>query len=116
MVDRNERMQSPAYLALRASSRRLLRFVETEIARGGGGRVVIFDDQFAVVGSIRVVLPGIAELKGLGLLDVERHPKRYVCALSDRWRSIATPKQAMTISAGTRVQRVLPLQSDSVSA
>jgi hypothetical protein len=117
MVERPlERMRSPAYLALRASTRRLLLFVETEIARQGGGAATIFADQFAVVGSVRVILPGLSELQGMGLIDVERHPKKYICKVSHRWRSIATAQQAMSISAVTRVQRVLPLQSAPVNA
>ena len=71
-----DRTQSPAYEALRASSRRLLLFIEGEIARQGGGRVTIYADQFAVVGSIKVVLPGLSELHALGLIDVKRHTKR----------------------------------------
>lgn len=80
---------------LRASSRRLLLFIEGEIARQGGNPVTIYADQFAVVGSIRVVLPGLSELHALGLLDVERLQKRYVCARSERWRDITTPNQAI---------------------
>ena len=44
-----ERTQSPAYEALRASSRRLLLFIDVKIARHGGRRVTIYADQFAVV-------------------------------------------------------------------
>jgi hypothetical protein len=115
MTDRApERAQSPAYLTLRASARRLLRFVETEIARQGGGSVTLYADQFAVVGSVRVVLPGLSELQGLGLIDCKRFPKRYAINLSDRWRNIATVEQAMTVSAVARAQR-MP-QPPSVSA
>ena len=39
-----DRTQSPAYEALRASSGRLLLFIEGEIARQGGGRVTIYAD------------------------------------------------------------------------
>ena len=63
-----DRTQSPAYEALRASSRRLLLFIEGEIARQGGGAVTLFADQLAVVGSIKVIVPGLAELHALGLL------------------------------------------------
>jgi hypothetical protein len=59
---------------------------EGEIARQGGGAVTIYADQFAVVGSIKVIVPGLAELHALGLLDVTRYPKRSVCALSSRSR------------------------------
>jgi hypothetical protein len=106
-----DRTQSPAYSALRASSRRLLLFIEGEIARQGGGAVTIYADQFAVVGSIRVVLPGLVELHALGLLDVKRHSKRHVCALSDRWRNIETPMHAMRVSADARVRRSLPVMT-----
>jgi hypothetical protein len=115
-----DRTQSPAYEALRASSRRLLLFIEGEIARQGGGRVTIYADQFAVVGSIKVVLPGLSELHALGLIDVKRHTQRHVCALSDRWRGIETAMHAMRISANARVRRSLPVttptQPASVSA
>jgi hypothetical protein len=72
-----DRTQSPAYGVLRASSRRLLRFIEYEIARSGGDSVTLYADQLAVVGSIRVVLPGLSELSGLGLIDWQRLPKRH---------------------------------------
>jgi hypothetical protein len=52
-----DRMKSPAYEVLRASSRRLLLFIETEIARQGGGSATIYPDQFRVVGSIRIIVP-----------------------------------------------------------
>ena len=52
-----ERTQSPAYRTLRASSRRLLTFIESEVARQGGGRVVIFNGQFEMIGSRRVFCP-----------------------------------------------------------
>jgi hypothetical protein len=74
---------------LRASSRRLLLFIETEIARQGGDSATIYPDQFRVVGSIRIIVPGLDELNGLGLLDVLRYPRRAVCKLSERWRDVA---------------------------
>ena len=103
------RENSPAYEALRASSRRLLLFIEQEIARGGGGAVTIYADQFAVVGSIRVIVPGLAELHALGLIDVERFPKRHVCAMSERWRDIVARHEAFDISDAVRTKRPLPV-------
>jgi hypothetical protein len=100
-----ERMQSPAYRALRASARRLLRFVETEITRAAGGPVTLYQDQFVVVGSVRVILPGLRELQALGFIDLKRFPKCYLIGLSDRWRGIATAEEALSISATARVQR-----------
>jgi hypothetical protein len=115
MADRlPERAQSPAYQILRPSARRLLRFVESEIARHGGGRVTIFNDQLEMIGSRRVYLPGLHELAALGLITVERFPKRHVCQLSDRWREI-TPKQAMAASAAAREQRKPPQTMDAAS-
>ncbi len=106
-----DRASSPAYQTLRASSRRLLLFIEGEIARQGGGAVTIYPDQFAVVGSIRVVLPGLVELNALGLLDVKRHPKRHFCALSDRWRNIENAMHAMRVSTDARVRGSLPIMT-----
>ena len=103
------RENSPAYAALRASSRRLLLFIEGEIARQGGGAVTIHPDQFAAVASIKIVLPGLAELNALGLLDVKRHPKRHVCALSERWRNIENAMHAMRVSADARARGSLPI-------
>jgi hypothetical protein len=112
--------QSHAFAVLRASSKRLLTFIETEIARNGGGPVTLYADQFAVVGSVKVVVPGLSELHGLGLIDWQRHPKRHVISLSARWRMIETAKQAMIVSATARVQRMpllpTPSQPASVSA
>ena len=45
-----ERTRSPAYLALRASARRVLRLVEAEIARQGSGVATIYTDQFGLCG------------------------------------------------------------------
>jgi hypothetical protein len=78
-----ERTQSPADQVLRASSKRLLMFIEQEIAHSCGGSVTLYNDQFAVVGSVKVVLPGLSELHALGLIDVTRFPKRHVCANRD---------------------------------
>ena len=106
-----EKTQSAAYLALRPSSRRLLRFIEMEIQRQGGGRVLIFNDQFEMIGSRKVYVPGLSELHSLGLLSVARHPKQHTCALSDRWRDIETANQATTVSARARVRPMPPTVS-----
>ena len=73
MTQRADVKQSPAYEVLRASSRRLLMFIEQEIARQGGGNVTLYADQLAVVGSVRVVLPGLSELNALGLIRDARY-------------------------------------------
>jgi len=52
-----DRRRPLAYSVLRASTRRVLAMVEAEIARQGGGRVVIHNDQFEHCGSRRVYLP-----------------------------------------------------------
>ena len=73
MADRTpERTKSHAHAVLRRSSKRLLLFIEGEIARSVGGSVTLYNDQFAVVGSIKVVLPGLSELHALGLIEVAR--------------------------------------------
>ena len=87
-----------------------------EITQGGGGRVEIFNDLLEMIGSRRVYLPGLAELWDLGLLEVERFPKRHMVSLSDRWRAIETPSQATTVSARARVRPMPPTQPGSVSA
>jgi hypothetical protein len=104
-----ERKTSPAYEVLRASSRRLLLFIEQEIARNGGGKVTIYPDQFRVVGSIRIIVPGLDELNALGLIDVQRYPKRAVCSMSQRWRGILARHDAVDISEAARAKRVLPV-------
>ena len=104
MVDRTaEWTQSHAHAVLRRSSKRLLLFINGEIARCGGGSVSIHNDQLAVVGSFTVVLPGLSELHALGLLDVTRYPKRHVCAISERWRDIRTTRDAKIVSVVARV-------------
>jgi len=116
MADRiPERTQSPAYRTLRASSRRLFKFIEREIARSDGGPVTLYSDEFEVVGSVRVVLPGLSELQGLGLIDWQRFPKRHVISRSDRWRDIETAKQAMIVSAIARGQRMPLLPTGGAS-
>ena len=49
-----ERTRSPAYAVLRASSRRVDRLIQSELARQGGGVATIFNDQFELCGSRRV--------------------------------------------------------------
>ena len=71
-----DRTGSPAFQVLRPSTRRLLMFIDTEVARNGGNPVTLYADQFDVVGSIRVVVPGLSELCGLGLIEWQRFPKR----------------------------------------
>ena len=100
-----QRERSPAYEILRPSSRRLLRFIDTEVARNGGA-ITLYNDQFEIVGSLtRVVLPGLAELHALGLIDVERYPKRCRVALSRRWERITTADQARATSVAAREER-----------
>jgi hypothetical protein len=89
-----DRTSSPAYEILRASSRRLLKFLEGEIQRNGGGNVALFDDQLEVVGSRRVVLPAMSELNALGMFRIVRHQKRCLVSLSDGWKQITTKRDA----------------------
>jgi hypothetical protein len=117
MVDRTpEWTESHAHAVLRRSSKRLLQFIDGEIARCGGGSVSIHNDKFAVVGSITVVLPGLSELHALGLLDVTRYPKRHVCAISERWRDIRTTRDAKIVSVVARVQRTPRVMTPSQPA
>ena len=53
-----ERTRSPAYAVLRASSRRVDRLIQSELARQGGGVATIFNDQFELCGSRRVLSAG----------------------------------------------------------
>ena len=91
-------------------------FIESEVARQGGGRVVIFNDPFEMIGSRRVYLPGLNELHALGLVEITRYPKRHICQLLDGWREITTPKEAMIISGVARYQRKPPLPTPSQPA
>jgi hypothetical protein len=100
-----DRKQSAAYEVLRPSSRRLLMFIETEIARNGGNAVTFYNDQLEAVGSRRVVGPGLSELNALGLLRVAQYQKRHLIGLSDGWRDIASKREVLLISARARVQR-----------
>jgi hypothetical protein len=116
MTQRADVIKSPAYAVLRAPSRRLLRFIEYEIARNGGRPIMLYNDQFAVVGSVRVIAPGLSELHVLGLIEVTRYPKRHMCALSERWRDIASKQDASIISARARSQRMPPMMVPSQPA
>ena len=97
-----QREESPAYEILRASTRRLLKYVISEIARNGGGRVVIHNDQLEMIGSRRIYLTGLYELHTVGLLDVQRFPKCHACQASDRWRDIGSTLEASMASAVAR--------------
>ena len=58
MAERSVLQQSPAYLVLRASAKRVLAFMGTEIERNGP-IVTIYNDQLeALIGSRRLYLPG----------------------------------------------------------
>ena len=95
-----ERNRSPAYVVLRASARRVDRLIQSEIARQGGC-ATIFNDQLEICGSRRVWRPAAAEIGALGLAEITRHPKLYVCRSSDRWRDV-TEQQARIISVLAR--------------
>ena len=110
-----DRTQSHAHAVLRRSSKRLLLFIEDEIARSGGSSVTIHNDQFAVVASIKAVLPGLSELHALGLIDVTHFPKRHVCAMSERWRDIRTTRDAKIVSVVARVQLKPPVTAASAA-
>lgn len=97
-----QREQSPAYEILRASTRRLLKYVLSEIARNDGGRTIIHNDQLEMIGSRRIYLTGLFELHTVGLLDVERFPKCHACRPSNRWREVASVCEAQTASAAVR--------------
>jgi hypothetical protein len=59
----------------------VLRRVEAEIRKQGGERAVIWTDMLECTGSRRVYVPAMSELNALGLLDVERFPKRLAALL-----------------------------------
>jgi hypothetical protein len=95
-----ERTRSLAYLALRASSSRVLRLIESELARQGGV-ATIYTDQLEICGSRRVYRPAMAEIHALGLAEITRFLKRYVCKPSDGWRTV-TERDARIISITAR--------------
>jgi hypothetical protein len=96
-----ERARSPAYLVLRASARRVLRLIESELMRQGGC-ATIYTDQLELCGSRRVYRPALAEIHALGLAEIARHPKRYVCRLSNRWLGIQNMRDALIASTMAR--------------
>jgi hypothetical protein len=64
-----DRSNSPAFLALRPSVRRLLAFVELQVEHHCG-EVTLYDDQFhAVIGSTRIYISGLRELHALGFIE-----------------------------------------------
>lgn len=96
------KIRNPDYpYTLRASSRRVLRLIESEITRQGGHVATIYADQLEITGSRRVWRPALAEIGALGLAEVERRPKKYICRSSDRWRKL-TAQQARLASALAR--------------
>jgi hypothetical protein len=75
MADRTpERTQSHAHAVLRRSSKRLLLFIDGEIARCGGGSVSIHNDQFAAVCPVKVVL------RGLKVTGISTPPRERPCS------------------------------------
>jgi hypothetical protein len=75
----------------------------------GGGAVTIYPDQFRVVRLDQIIVPGLDELNALGLLDVQRFPKRAVCKLSERWWDVVSRHDAVDISDAARAKRPLPV-------
>ena len=96
-----ERTRSPAYLMLRASARRVLRLVESEIARQGGC-ATIFNDQFEFVAVAASIGRRWLKIHALGLAEITRHPKRYVCRPSNRWCEVPTMRDAQIASTLAR--------------
>ena len=112
-----ERNLSAAYTVLRASARRVDRLVESEIVRQGDGTAIIYIDQLELCGSRRVYVPALSELHALGLLDVTRHPKRFVCRLSDRWREMtAQDARIASVMAREHAHDAEPNHVERVSA
>jgi hypothetical protein len=104
-----DRTSSPAYEVLRASSRRVLRLVESEIMRQGGGSAAVWNDMLECCASRRAYLPALCELAGLGFITVERHPKKHICRLANGWRDIASMHEAVRVSARARTLRHPPM-------
>jgi hypothetical protein len=93
---------SPAYTVLRASARRVDRLIQSELARQQDGYAVIYADQLELCGSRRVYVSAMSEIGALGLAEVTRHPKRYVCRLSNRWSEMRTMQDALIASTMAR--------------
>ena len=85
----------------------MLQFIDGEVAKRGGGSVTFYVDELAVIGSIKIIIPGLSELCGLGFIEWQRYPKRHQISLSSRWRDITTAKRALIVSAVARSQRTL---------
>ncbi len=96
-----ERNLSPVYVVLRASARRVLRLIESEIARQGGS-ATIFVDMLEVCGSRRIWRPAMSELGALGLFEVVRLQKRYAVRPSNRWREVRSLQEAQILSTLSR--------------
>jgi len=65
---------------------------------------VVYYDQLECCGSRRDYVPAMSELQCLGLIDVERYQKKYICTLSERWHYVTPPKQAMIVSGVARAR------------
>jgi hypothetical protein len=68
----------------------------------------IYPDMFEMIGSRRVVLPGLRELGGLGWIELVQLPKRHLISRSDRWCTVSTWQQARAISAAARAEHKPP--------
>jgi hypothetical protein len=93
--------QAPAFLCLRASAKRVLQLIRSELARQGE-TATIYTDQLEMCGSIRVYRPAMAEISSLGFAEITRYPKKYVCRASDRWREVCTLQDARILSTLAR--------------
>jgi hypothetical protein len=78
------------YQILRASTRRLLKFVESEIARRGGGCATIYNDMLEMIGSRRnPAIIGMAKACGGNIARTYRHDATPWCALTVNYCLIA---------------------------
>ena len=106
-----DRTQSPAYGVLRASARRVLQLVESEIAQAGRRqRRDLRNDMLEHCGSRRVYLRAMCEFGRLGLHHGrDRYPKKHICALDEALRQIRSMREAVLIAARARTQRMQPV-------
>ena len=103
----HEITESPAYSVLRASSRRVLDRILTEIERGGG--VASISNEAFDAYRCSSVAPALRELTGLGFVEITAGRNRCNSfAGSDRWRAITSKREASIISAVAREPRPRP--------
>ena len=107
-MDRMEVMQSPAYLAMTPSGKRVLHIIEGMTSRNGGEPVALSHSYF-MASKMTQASPckAVKQLVALGFVTVEADKRPNTFTLCDNWQSIDADeaKRRMALARQPKPQR-----------